>query len=195
MRLVIYGAQGVALGAYKAIKTIFPDKEVECFLVTSLGNNAPFLGGIPVLELAEFVDGMTRDEKDDVEVLIGTPENVMPAIEARLEGIGIHNFVRLTSIRWADMQRNAFVKSGEFMPLSAYPVGCHKATLDVYKMCNYKDKVLSNVWKDPSYIRKLQVGALLTDERVADFVDSDGDNISVEWKLFRAYRTVLGVEE
>lgn len=178
MRLVIYGAQGVALGAYKAIKAVFPEKEVECFLVAAMGNNAPVLGGIPVRELQEFVSGMTQEEKDDVEVLIGTPENVMPAIEAGLEDSGLHNFVRLTSIRWADMQRDAFLKSGEYMPLSAYPVGCHKADLLVYKMSHYKDKALSTVWTDSSYIKKLQVGGALTDEKVAELNDAAGDNIS-----------------
>lgn len=178
MRLVIYGAQGVALGAYKAIKTVFPNKEVECFLVTSMGNNAPVLGGIPVRGLADFVSGMTQEEKDNVEVLIGTPENVMPAIEAELEETGLHNYIRLTSIRWAYMQRDAFLKSGEYMPLSAYPVGCHKASLEVYKMSHYKDKELSTVWTDPSYIKKLQVGGALTDEKVAELNDAAGDNIS-----------------
>lgn len=178
MRLVIFGAQGVALGAYKAIKTVFPEKEVECFLVTALGNNAAVLGGIPVRELQEFVSGMTQEEKDDVEVLIGTPENVMPAIEAELVDAGLHNFARLTSIRWAEMQRDAFLKSGEYMPLSAYPVGCHKADLSVYKMSHHKDKELSTVWTDPSYIKKLQVGGALTDEKVAELNDAVGDNIS-----------------
>lgn len=165
MRLVIYGAQGVALGAYKAIKTVFPNREIECFLVTSMGNNASTLGGIPVRELGDFVSAMTQEEKDDIEVLIGTPENVMPAIESGLKAAGLYNFIRLTSIRWADMQRDAFLKSGEYIPLSAYPVGCHKADLSVYKMTHYKDKALSTVWTDPSYIKKLQVGGALTDEK------------------------------
>ena len=175
---MIYGAQGIALGAYKAIKTVFPEKEVECFLVTAMGDNAPVLGGIPVRELQEFVSGMTQEEKDDVEVLIGTPENVMPAIESGLDEVGIHNYVRLTSIRWADIQRDAFLKNGEYMPLSAYPVGCHKAVLNVYKMSHYKDKALSTVWTEPSYIKKLQVGRVLTDEKIAELNDALGDNIS-----------------
>lgn len=178
LQLVIYGAQGVALGTYNAIKELHPEINIQCFLVTSMENNPPVLGGIPVQELADFVAGMTQEEKDNVEVLIGTPENVMPAIEAGLEDTGLHNFVRLTSIRWADMQRDAFLKSGKFMPLSAYPVGCHKADLSVYMMSHYKDKALSTVWTDPSYIKKLQVGGALTDEKVAELSDATGDNIS-----------------
>lgn len=178
LQLVIYGAQGVALGTYNAIKELHPEINIQCFLVTSMENNPPVLGGIPVRELADFVAGMTQEEKDNVEVLIGTPENVMSAIEARLQEAGLHNFVRLTSSRWADMQRDAFLKSGEYMPLSAYPVGCHKADLLVYKMSHYKDKALSTVWTDPSYIKNLQVGGALTDEIVAELNDAAGVNIS-----------------
>lgn len=148
------------------------------YSVTAMRNNAPVLGGIPVRELQEFVSGMTQEEKDNVEVLIGTPENVMTEIEAGLETTGLHNFVRLTSIRWADMQRDAFLKSGEYIPLSSYPVGCHKADLMVYKMSYYKDKPLSTVWTDASYVTKLQVGRALTDEKVAELNDATGDNIS-----------------
>lgn len=178
MRLAIYGAQGIALGAYKSIKTLFPTKEVECFVVTSMGNNTPTLGGIPVRELADFVSGMTQEEKDDIEVLIATPENAMEVIEKSLEEVGIYNHIRLDSMKWADMQRDAFLKSGEFRPISSYPVGCHKADLSVYKMSHYKDKALSTVWTDPSYIKKLQVGGALAEERVAKLNDATGDNIS-----------------
>ena len=76
------------------------------------------------------------------------------------------------------MQRDAFLKNGEYIPLSAYPVGCHKACLEVYKMSHYKDKALSTVWPDPSYIKKLQVGGALTDEKIAEFNDALDDNIS-----------------
>lgn len=178
MRLVIYGAQGIALGAYKAIKKIFPEREVECFLVTSMENNATILEGIPVRELANYMNGMTQEEKDEIEVLIGTPENVIPRIVDVLTAAGLHNFVELTSIRWSDMQKNAFLKSGEFMPLSAYLLGCHEALMDVYKIVYHKDKPLQTEFVNPNYITPLQVGAANTDIRVAALTDDVGDSIS-----------------
>ena len=48
MKIVIYGAQGVALGANKAIKIVHPEIKIECFLVTAMGNNASILGGITI---------------------------------------------------------------------------------------------------------------------------------------------------
>ena len=48
MELIIFGAQGYALGAYNAFKTLYPKRLVPCFVVSKMGNNAVALGGIPV---------------------------------------------------------------------------------------------------------------------------------------------------
>lgn len=178
--IVIYGAQGVALGAYKAIKTVFPDRNVLCFLVTKMGKNAPVLGGLPVKELAEFVFGMTQEEKDKTEVLIATPETVMGAIEKSLDEAGLYCHVRLDSMRWAKMQEIAFVKTGKFFPLDAYPVGFHAPELQVYKMVHHKDRELLTRFIDPDYMTVLQVGAANTDVVVAEVRDDYGDNISAK---------------
>lgn len=178
MNLVIYGAQSIALGVYNAIKELHPDKSILCFLVTSMDNNASVLGGIPVLELDEFVRGKTQEDKNDIEVLIGTPESVMNVIEKKLDEVGLYNHIRIDSIRWADMQKLAFAKNGLFMPLEAYPIGCHKPKLSVYKMVHYKDKTLQNNFLYPEYFMSVQVGVSLTDERVAKILDNSGDNIS-----------------
>ena len=63
MRLVIYGAQGIALGAYNAIKLLYPEEKIDCFLVTERGINSSTLGGIPVIELLEFIKDKTEEEK------------------------------------------------------------------------------------------------------------------------------------
>ncbi len=49
MRLVIFGAQGTALGAYRSIRHLYPVREVECFPVTRRGINAEYLAGLPAL--------------------------------------------------------------------------------------------------------------------------------------------------
>ncbi len=178
MDLVIFGAQGIALGAYKAIKELHPDKKILCFLVTAMGSNASVLGDIPVRELAEFAADMAQADKDNIEVLISTPESVMGAVEKNLDEAGLYNHVRLDSMRWADMQELAFSKTGMFMPLNTYPIGCHKPQLNVYKMVHHKDKPLQTEFHDPVYMVPVQVGAALTDKRVASVVDNFSDNIS-----------------
>lgn len=178
MKLVIYGAQGVALGAYNSIKRVFPDYEIICFLVTEMGINATELGGIQVRELEEFSLGYSDEEKNNIQVLIATPENVMEAIEYSLEEHGFFKHVRLNSKRWADMQRNSFVFDKRFRPLAAYPVGFSGIDLHVYKAKFYKDSMLKTKFEEASYITPLQVGAELTDIKVADVLDNFGENIS-----------------
>lgn len=178
MRLAIYGAQGIALGAFKAIREIFPDKEILCFIVTEMGENPFELESVPVMELQVFIKGMTQDDKDNVEVLIGTPENVMKDIEENLERAGIHNHVRLDSRRWADMVRNAFVRSGKYLPLAAYTVGCTRANLHIFKIVHAKDSPLKTQFQDSEYFSTLQVGSVGSLEMYADVKDDKGDNIS-----------------
>lgn len=178
MNLVIYGAQGIALGAYKAIKVLFPEKKILCFLVTELEMNAPILAGIPVQELKKFVSGLSQNDKDNIEVLIGTPESVMETIEDCLEEVGLHNYERLDSIRWAELMRRAYEKTGEFMPLIAYPVGNRKPNMYVYKMVHAKDKKLKTKYIDPDYMITMQVGAKMSDVEIAPILDDSDDNIS-----------------
>ena len=178
MNLVIYGAQAIALGTYNAIKELFPRRDILCFLVTEKADNASTLAGLPVRELVEFTSGMSQIEKDEIEVIIATPENVMGEIEKSLDETGLQCHVRMDSIRWAQMQQMAFAKSGKYMPLAAYPLGFHKPVLHVYKAKFYKDKGLKSNFTNPDYMIDLQVGASKTDVRVAELLDNTDDNIS-----------------
>ena len=80
MKLAIYGAQGYALGVYKAIKTLYPRRKISCFLVTCIDGNPSALGGIPVKTLAAYAGELSREEKRQVEILIATPDQVQPDI-------------------------------------------------------------------------------------------------------------------
>lgn len=178
MTLVIYGAQAIALGAYKAMKEVFPDQDILCFLVSEMGANASVLGGKPVRELKEFASALSLEEKEEIQVLIATPETVMGAIEQSLDEAGLHCYVRLDSLRWAQMQQMAFARSGQYMPLAAYPVGFHRPSLQVYKAKFFKDKELQTSFVNPDYMIDLQVGAARTEQRVAELLDNDGEHIS-----------------
>lgn len=178
MKVVIYGAQGIALGAYNAIKLLHPEKKIACFFVTERGINSATLGGIPVIELSEYIKDKTEEEKANVTVLICTPENVMESIEKSLDEVGMNNHIRIDSLKWACLQEKAFTLSGTFAPLSTFSVGGKKADIEVFKMVHHKDKPLVTNYKDPVYVTSVQVGALLTDIRMTKYTDNQGDNIS-----------------
>jgi hypothetical protein len=178
MDLVIYGAQGIALGAYRAIQSLAPRRNICCFLVSQMAGNPTILGGLPVREAASFAKALTPEEKDNIEVLIATPENVMPEIEETLDSLGFHYHVRLDSRRWSGMMGQFFLKEGDFLPLSALPVGCQGTRIRIYMTKFRGDRSLQQEYSLPSYIVPIQVGAALCKERLADTLDCDGENIS-----------------
>lgn len=178
MDLIIYGAQGVALGIYEAIHELYPRREIKCFMVTKMGNNAPMLGGLPVVELAAFAKSLTEEEKDNLEILIGTPENVHIDIEESLETYGFRNHKRITSKRFAEMMCMFHARKGLFTPLKALPVGCTEPFLRIYVAKSHKDQRLRGGCQFPGYMVPLQVGASLSDKKIADRQDNTGINIS-----------------
>ena len=132
MEFAIFGAQGIALGTYQAFHNLYPNRKIHCFLVSQMGNNAVILEGIPVLELDKFSKILSQDEKNKIEVLIATPETVMSEIEAALENHGFYYYVRLTSLRWAQIMSYYYICNKVFMPLPALPVGCHRAKIHMF---------------------------------------------------------------
>ena len=180
MDLVIFGAQGTALGAYEAIHNLYPIRNIRCFLVTERGDNAEYLSGVPVLELETFANALSTEEKEDLEILIATPENMMPEIETSLESHGFFCHVRLTSSRWSELMHCYCAGEKDFMPLRALPVGYHRANMHVFMAKFHKDKQLSARYGLPEWITPIQVGAVLSPRRVANILDCDGENISAK---------------
>lgn len=178
MNLVIYGAQATALGAYEAIHKLYPVRKIPCFVVTQRNGNAEYLAGLPVLELEPFAGSLSRKEKENTEILIATPENVMPEIEKSLEGHGLYCHVRLTSRRWAELMGYHYACDREFLPLSALPVGYHRAGMHLFMAKFYRDRPLAGEYSMPEWVTPIQVGAALCRERVANLLDCDGEHIS-----------------
>lgn len=178
MNLAIYGAQGYALGACEAIRTLYPKREISCFLVTHMDNNAPVLDGIPVRELSAYAQGLGVEEKREIEVLIATPEQAQPDIEETLENYGFRHHKRLTFARYAELMKLFHARLGRFLPLSALPVGCHMPFVRMYMAKSHVDKPLRNSSRLPDYVVPIQSGAACSSMRVADLMDNTGEHIS-----------------
>ena len=178
MTLLIFGAQGYALGTYNALTTLYPKRTISCFMVSAIGNNATTLGGIPVKEISSVSESMTMSEKNNTSILIATPENVQPKIEETLELYGFHNYSRLTSERWSELMKLYHTKCGQFQPLSALPVGCSDPFIRMYMAKSHVDRPLRHSIILPDYVFPLQVGSDKAPSRIADLTDNTGDNIS-----------------
>ena len=178
MDLAIYGAQGMALGAYEAIHNQYPSRNIRCFLVTKRGNNAEYLSGVPVFELESFSRTLSVKEKAEIEVLIAAPENVMEPIEKSLDEQGLFCHARLTSSRWSELMGYHYISNKKYIPLHALAPGYHKAGIQAFLAKFYRDKPLSGQYDFPEWITPIQVGAALCTERVAGTLDCTGENIS-----------------
>lgn len=180
MKLAIYGAMSLALGTYRVLEKLYPDYPVECFLVSSLVNNPSTLAGKPVLELESFAAGLTPLEKKDMQVLIGTPENIHREIVVYLQQHGFENCVCLDSVKLGCLMELYFNKDSRFVSLHDLKVGSEKSTLQVFLAKFYKDKVLQKAVEYPEWTRPLQVGTALTECRVAELCDTMGETISAK---------------
>ncbi|MDD6069222.1 MAG: DUF4422 domain-containing protein [Clostridiales bacterium] len=178
IRIVVYGAKSIALGVCQAIRELYPECSLCCFLVSSLQNNPSILAGLPVRELKKFSQGLTQKEKDEIHVLIGTPEDLHLEIVAALEQHGLYHYTCMDSRREAKLMEQYFVRKQIFSSVHALKPGKEAAHLQVFMAKFHKDKPLKNEHKIPDWLCSLQVGAGLTEKRVAEFRDNIGDNIS-----------------
>ena len=178
MDLVIYGAQGYALGTYEAIKTLYPKRKIICFLVTNMVGNTSLLGNIPVKEIAVFAKELSFKEKKNIEIIIATPEQLHSEIEEILENYDFCHYSRLTFERWSELMALFHVKQGRFLPLVALPVGCQMPFVRLYMAKSHADRALRQGCLLPEYIFPIQVGTRCCTVRIADIVDNIGQNIS-----------------
>lgn len=178
MTLAIYGAQGVAKGYYQAIKYIHPYYNIKYFIVTNLKENPQHVDNVPVVELKMLAQKLTEAEKRKIRIFIATPENVMDIIEDSLDNEGFFNHIRITSMLWADMVACMHYYKKDIKLLGQYSAGSNQANIHLFMAKHLKDKRLEAHYRLPEWITPIQVGAALCDERVANMVDCDGDNIS-----------------
>lgn len=180
MKLAIFGAQGYALGAFEAIKTIHDDWEIPFFMVSRMDNNPYKLAGIPVREAKAVSTELVPEEKESLTILIATPENVQEEIEDSLKGLGFINIKRLDFKLWDDLMKEFHSKIRDFIPLSEFPSGKSRPSLEIYMAKFHKDKPLKNPPEHKDYIVPLQVGAANTEDRICSLTDNSGENISVK---------------
>lgn len=186
--LYIYGAKSIALGICRALQVLYPENKVQGFLVTSADGNPMKLANLPVREVDKFVSSLTEQERNRLYVLIATTENVHSQIEEILQNLGITNYTCITSRIENDLMKRYFMNVGSFMLMHDKRLDIESdtickewsinPTLEVFVAKYYKDVKLSKEYFMPEWITPIQVGAKLTELRVAEVLDSEGEHIS-----------------
>lgn len=185
--VIIYGAQIYATSVYGALKECCPEIEIKAFLVTKEEGNPKEIDGIPVWEAFAV-----PFEMRDCNVLIATPEFYHKEIIVYLEQLSFKNVMPISGemqeILLKDYFRKLYaVKGMNFLtvddmvgPVSKDVSGRSKPTIQfqAYMARTVYDRELSYDADVPSWISPVHAGAALTDTRVCDMRDDEGDNIS-----------------
>lgn len=177
IELVIYGAKSLALGMYCAIREVYPECSIRYFLVTSLQKNPRTLAGLPVKEIEKFSHEV---KKDKVHILIATPEDLHEEIMQQLKEHGFFRYTCMNSYKESVLMEKYFSKIRKFPSIHSLCTTNGKANLKVFMAKFYRDKSLKKRYKIPSWVNLLQVGAELTEVRVAEFQDNTGIHISAK---------------
>ena len=110
LKIAIFGAQSIALGAYKAGRELYKDFEVIGFLVSNKAGNPDTLAGLPVYELENF-------QERKVCILIATPEDMQEDIVRMLEEQGFHNHICVDSEKESVLMEKYYTRIGAIKSL------------------------------------------------------------------------------
>lgn len=165
---VLFGAQVVAYGAFTAIRAL-TDKTPVCFCVSRMEGNPSEIEGIPV----RTVDTLPRD----MFIVVAVTELIQREVLPFLRQQGYTHIFALTQHEEHLLMSAYYRKIGKF-PL-ALP-GPYEADLVFYETHSHRDAPLSRPPERKPFERSIQVGAALTDMRVAPLTDDTGVNISAQ---------------
>lgn len=168
--IYIFGAKSLALGACMAIERLYPQYHICGFVVSRLAGNPELLHGLPVIELA----GISEKETP---IFIATPEDVQPKIVDYLQENGFYRYKCMDSRAEAELMGEYYGSIDKFPSLAMCGA---LGQMHGYMAKFYKDKALTGKYVVPRWIQPIQVGAALTDERVALKTDDQGENISAK---------------
>ncbi len=153
--------------------------------MTSRKGNPSTLNNLHVYELAELTD-------KEICILIATPQDIQMKIVDFLDEQGFHNHICMTWELEAELMGAYYAKQGGFLVLPGGAAPVLPATAqdeertfakalpeaNCYMAKFYRDKQVQTDYPVPAWVQAIQVGAALTDERVAALTDDIGENIS-----------------
>ena len=190
--LVIYGAGFIAKEVATCLMGEPYHMDISAFLVSTSEGNPRELCGIQVVDLSTgeklYIDAC---------IIVAVLERYKEEIRENLEEKGFYNVVYLTfeSDLWSEVRGNYFKhlveKRGKLYltleeELEKIEAGVSADSEEVHVYCAkcVVDRVLKTDISQYDWEFPIQVGAALTEQRIADITDNQGENISVKNRTF-----------
>lgn len=179
----IYGAGIVATTVYTALKELYHCVP-KAFIVTDTNFNPTDIDGIPVLGLAEI------DTSDSTCIyVVATVVVHHESIAAGLQQAGIEKerIVLVTNDVENQLSEEFYGSSKDWITFAELNKNINEdhevrdsVDITVFQAKSHVDKSLKNADTIPDYVQPIQVGAALTDRKIADVRDDSGCNISAK---------------
>lgn len=177
----IYGAGVVAYGAYRAIEHLFGVKPTA-FVVTKKTKEAETIEDIQIIELSAI------SEKTECFFLVATPEEYHEEIGKNLERYELLRYLLLDAELEYQLMGRYLKETYQYQLIEEKQCSVEKkeTAQDVYvgMAVSIHDKPLREVYKEPAWVHKIQVGAKLTQERIAEETDACIDSISSQNEIY-----------
>jgi len=182
--IVIYGARIVAKEVAYCLMEKPYQLRITGFMVSALEGNPSELLGLPVITLAEG-----KRNHPNALVVIAVLERYLDEITAELRKAGFKDILPMTfeSDLWSQIRGNSYrfycQSSGKPYltleeELSRQRDRGRTSDVKVYRVQSHADKPLHTSLDAFSWEIPIQAGAALTDLRIADIRDDQGENIS-----------------
>jgi len=204
-KIYIFGAHSRARTLAVYLKKLYPNIQIEAFLTDNNEVNPIAINGVAVLDLTNNSDVKSVEFQLDIPVFLGTRGVFHAQISEHLKELGFSEIYPVTVE--LDLQlRNDFLKcyfseqGRKFEKIENFAakrkddvvnsdnivvMPCDNEAV-VYVAKSIFDKALTVPYKLAAYEKEIQVGAALTEKRLAEgiCVDNVGDNISHKNKQF-----------
>lgn len=191
--IYVAGASSRARTTKAYIEFLYPDLHVGAFLVSpEMDDNPTMQDGIPVLPISS---SLREDIDANFKVYLGTRSVNHDKLRSELLAAGFkEDNIIPVSVELDTKLRNEYVSrkyqemGKDFCKFEDLKVGIadNIGSACIYQACSTFDSTLNDVYVPIKEEKLIQVGAALTDKRIADGVITDniGDNISEKNRQF-----------
>ena len=186
-KIVIYGARIVANEVANCLMSPPYNLHIDAFMVSDKEGNPDELVGIKVINVAEGIPYYKQ-----ATVIVAVLEKYEADILGKLSILGFKNVISLTfeSDLWSEIRGNYFKEKiesegkeyltleRELCKLTSDTNPSHLLTTSLYRAVCHVDRELQMDHSKYNWEKKIQVGAVLTDKRIAHIRDNTGNHIS-----------------